>query len=279
MVVPVPISSAAIELLDATVWAELHGRFVRGAGDALGVVERWGSATVLASGITDAVALNRAIGFGFEQACDAEQLGTLRTFFRRQRKTRWFLECSPDASIDRTAIAASGAVVGGAQVKLVATLDTLDSLPAPRLYVEEATASDASCFMNMVGSQLQVPECVRPAIVSTIGQPGWHFYFAMLDDGPVAGAAMFVEGGGAWLGWAATLPEYRNRGAQSALLVRRIRDAKAAGCRWVSADADPASSAPNPSLRNMTRLGLRERYHRPWYRFEETYRDHLPNER
>src|SRR5699024_8755589 len=133
--------------------------------------------------------------------------------------------------------------------------------------------------MDIVGSQLSVPERVRPAIVSTIGQPGWHFYFAVADDRPVAGAAMYTGRDGAWFGWAATLPEYRNRGAQTALLVRRIRDAEQAGCRWISAEAIPESQAPNPSLWNMKRLGLRELYHRPLYRFQETYLGELADER
>jgi len=123
--------------------------------------------------------------------------------------------------------------------------------------------------MDLVGSQLGVPERVRPGLVSTIGQLGWHFYFALAAKRPVAGAAVYVDGDGAWFGLAATLPEYRNRGAQTALLLHRIAEAKAAGCRSIGAEAAPDSVAPNPSLRNMKRLGLRELYHRPWYRFQE----------
>lgn len=157
----------------------------------------------------------------------------------------------------------------GFQVKLVAALDELPSLPVARVDVREAAADDASFFMDIVGGQLGVPEPARAGIVSTICQPGWHFYFAMVNDRPVAGAAMFVRARGAWFGLAATLPEYRSQGAQSALLLRRIADAKAAGCSWVSAETVPESMEPNPSLRNMKRLGLRELYHRPWYRFQE----------
>jgi GNAT superfamily N-acetyltransferase len=123
--------------------------------------------------------------------------------------------------------------------------------------------------MDLVGSQLGVPESVRPGIVSTLGQPAWRFYFATSDQGPVAGAAMFVDGDGAWFGLAGTLPEYRHRGAQTALLARRIADAKAAACRWISAETSPETLGPNPSLRNMKRFGMRELYHRPWYRFHE----------
>jgi hypothetical protein len=36
-----PISSARIELLEATVWAELHGRFGLEAGGNVATVKRW----------------------------------------------------------------------------------------------------------------------------------------------------------------------------------------------------------------------------------------------
>lgn len=80
---------------------------------------------------------------------------------------------------------------------------------------------------------------------------------------------MFSDGEGAWFGLGATLPAHWNTGAQTALLSRRIRDARALGCQWVSAETHPASADRNPSLRNMTRAGMQVMYLRPWYRFDE----------
>jgi hypothetical protein len=261
--------SAGSELLEATVWAELHGRFGVEAGENVATVRRWGRATGLASRTANIVAVNRAIGFGFERPLDRGLLEEIRAFYQGQGKARWFLECSPDASIDIAALQATGGAVGGTLVELAADLSELVELPAPRVDVMRASRSDAPLFMDLVGAQMGVPEELRYGIVSTMGEPGWHFYFAVIDDQPVAGAAMFIEREGAWLGLAGTLSEYRNRGAQTALLLRRMQDAKRAGCRWISSEAFPEAGAPNPSLRNMKRLGLRELYQRPWYRFQE----------
>lgn len=260
--------SAESELLEATVWAELHGRFGLEVGSDVATVRRWGRATGLVSRRANIVAVNRAIGFGFERPLDSVQFEELRAFYQEQGKSRWFLECSPDASIDMATVMAAGGVVGGTLTKLVAELSDRVELPAPRVEVACASASDSTTFMDLVGAQMGVPVELRHGIVSTIGEPGWHFYFAVADEQPVAGAAMFIEGNGAWLGLAGTLPEYRNRGAQTALLLRRMQDAKRAGCRWVSAETFPEAGAPNPSLSNMRRLGWRELYHRPWYRFQ-----------
>ena len=247
----------------------MHGQFALDAGSEFAVVKRWGRSTALASPLVEAVAINRAIGFGFEHPLDAKQLAEVRDFFREQNKRRWFVDCSPDAAIDREALSAAGGVVGGSVIKLVADVTTLDGFPDPGLDVEVISAADAVPFRELVGSQLGVPEPVRPGIVSTIGRPGWRFYFALKERRPIAGAAMFIAGDGAWFGLAGTEPQYRNCGAQTALLVRRIRDAQAAGCRWVSAETSPETLAPNHSLRNMQRLGFRQLYQRPSYRFQE----------
>jgi GNAT superfamily N-acetyltransferase len=264
---PLP-SAAEIEHLEAAAWADLHGHFARDAGDQFAVVQRHGRAAMLASRAADVVAVNRVIGFGFERRLDAGDLAKWRAFYQRQGKARWFVESSPDAAIDPAVLLDAGGVYGGSQVKLVALLEAVADVPSPPLDVVEAVLGDKTTYMDLVGANLGVPERVRPGIVSTMGHPGWHFYFAIAENQPVAGAAMYVEGAGAWFGLAATLPTFRNRGAQTALLLRRLHDARAAGCRWASAETLPETKAPNPSLRNMTRLGFQVLYHRPWYRFQ-----------
>jgi hypothetical protein len=55
-----------------------------------------------------------------------------------------------------------------------------------------------------------------------------------------------------------------NKGAQSALLAARAREAASTGCRWLVAEtAKPAKGAVNPSLNNMLGSGLRPQYDRP----------------
>jgi len=45
-------------------------------------------------------------------------------------------------------------------------------------------------------------------------------------DGPVPGAtgSLFAKDGSRWLATGATLPAYRGRGAQSAIIARRVND-------------------------------------------------------
>jgi hypothetical protein len=141
------------------------------------------------------------------------------------------------------------------------------------LAVVEIEGADAQTFEDTVAEPLGVPPIMAPVVRSTVGHEAWHFYLVRDGARPIAGAAMFVQGEGAWLGLSATIPADRGRGAQTALLARRFQDAAALGCAWVSADTQPETTArPNPSYRNMRRAGMDILYSRPKYLFETNHR-------
>jgi GNAT superfamily N-acetyltransferase len=82
----------------------------------------------------------------------------------------------------------------------------------------------------------------------------WRTYIARIDGQAVAHAAMCVlrDQRCAVLGAGATHPSYRRRGCQTALIVRRVEDALAAGCALVAVE----TSAASQSERNLQRLGF-----------------------
>ncbi len=90
------------------------------------------------------------------------------------------------------------------------------------------------------------------------GRPGWRFYIGLAGSTPAAVAVMFMKDSVASLTFAATLPEYRNRGLHNALLLRRIRDAYENGCTLVVSQAAYCS----PSHQNMERVGMKIGYTR-----------------
>ena len=90
-------------------------------------------------------------------------------------------------------------------------------------------------------------------------------YLARIDGRVVGGATLAVRGRIAGLFGASTLPEYRKRGVQTALLHWRLRRAAEAGCDLAMSLALPGSH----SQRNITRLGFqtlytRVKFERPW---------------
>lgn len=82
--------------------------------------------------------------------------------------------------------------------------------------------------------------------------PATQLYTAWLDGQPAATAAMSVSGGVAALHGTSTLPVFRGRGAQTALLVWRLHRAVEAGADLASVFVTPGS----PSERNIARSGF-----------------------
>lgn len=81
---------------------------------------------------------------------------------------------------------------------------------------------------------------------------GWQFYAAEIDHIAVGVGVMHIHEHIASLTFAATLPEYRKRGVQAALIAVRLRAAAQAGCSLMVGQASYCSS----SHRNMERAGM-----------------------
>jgi GNAT superfamily N-acetyltransferase len=82
--------------------------------------------------------------------------------------------------------------------------------------------------------------------------PNAHTFLAYLDDEAVGCGSMQVVDGVAWLGGAATVPAFRKRGVQAALVAYRLQLATELGCELAAVTA----LSSGPSARNIFRLGF-----------------------
>ena len=90
------------------------------------------------------------------------------------------------------------------------------------LRVEQIDESLADTFGDVACAGFGMPIELKPMLAGTIGRPGWNHYIAFDEDKPAAVAALYVRNDVGWLGVAATLSEYRRRGAQGALMLPRF---------------------------------------------------------
>ena len=81
---------------------------------------------------------------------------------------------------------------------------------------------------------------------------GFFRYVARVDGALAGGAGLRVSDGIAQFCGASTLPAFRRRGVQSALLRRRLTDARDAGCDVAIVTTQPGSK----SNRNAQRQGF-----------------------
>lgn len=125
----------------------------------------------------------------------------------------------------------------------------------------------ADDFAGVVMAGYGMPELARPLAANVVGRPGWFCYVAYDGDRPAGGGALFVHENAGWLGFAATVEEFRGRGAQSAILAARIEEARRRGCRSLSTETGELEEGrPSNSYRNIRRAGFREAGVRPNYR-------------
>lgn len=129
--------------------------------------------------------------------------------------------------------------------------------------IEQAVQADRDTFASVLNEGFGAgPDGgLGRVFAAVIGKPGWRHYIAYVDDEPGAAAAMFIDEEVADCFVASTRPAARRRGAQTALISRRLLDGRAAGCDIATAQ----SVTDNASPRNFERHGFMPVYRRTIY--------------
>jgi GNAT superfamily N-acetyltransferase len=143
---------------------------------------------------------------------------------------------------------------------LWAPIDARIAPPASALTVRESPLDELDRYLELWAHGFALPEmfwedelAIRRAWFQV---PDFHRYVALAEGEPVACAGLYAHGDVAYLCLSATLPEARGRGAQSALIARRWRDARDRGCRMVVTQTQFGGTSQN----NMERAGMRLAY-------------------
>lgn len=135
------------------------------------------------------------------------------------------------------------------------------------LAVTKVEPERADDFAAVVAGGFDMPEWTKPLAANVVGRPGWSCYVAYDGEAPAGAGALYVHGGVGWLGFGATLPQFRGRGAQSAILATRIEEARRIGCTAVTTETGELENGrPSSSYRNIVRAGFREEGVRENYR-------------
>jgi GNAT superfamily N-acetyltransferase len=118
------------------------------------------------------------------------------------------------------------------------------------------TAAQMEDFLRAYVAGWSLPatdhERFKANVGSWLGQPGWSLYLARQDGQPAAAATLYIHGTVAYLADACTDPAFRRRGLHTALLHRRVADARRAGADLVFSGAEFLSG----SYRDMQRIGM-----------------------
>jgi GNAT superfamily N-acetyltransferase len=221
---------------------------------------------VVAESVTNTLNMNRVIGLGLVETATEAMVDQIVEIYA-ERGIAFGIEIGPFARPQE--------LPGWLRKRRIrrSVVTALHYRAAERIEVREgpvlvvqASNSEREIVADICCSVFRMPGAAHALIAGTADNPEWRQWLAYLGNRPIAAALSFVRDGVGWLGWAATLPEFRGRGAQSSLIVHRVNEAAGAGCKYVTTEtAVNAESRADPSYRNCDRLGFSLAYERATY--------------
>jgi len=224
-----------------------------------------GGALCTAIGEQPSTMLNRVVGLGLDAPATDDDVEAIQSFFARHDQP-FYVSLNPKAKpSDLPArLERRGFTTAYAWMKFMRGPEPPPPIETA-LRVDVAGPREGADFGDVVAAGYGLEPFVA-AWLTELPKTSWHCYLAYDGDEPAGAAALYVDERTGYLGFAATRPEHRRKGAQSALLVTRIRDAVEAGCTTrVTETGERIPLKPSDSYRNIVRFGFEEAYLRPNY--------------
>jgi len=259
-----PVMSIALARRLATVHEALHAVGMRAAAALEGnpfeiEVRRFGRATAtIARKVPLVEWYNRVVGL---EHPDARTLREVLAFYRAHGIRARF-EIGPAELTSALAVTLAAERVGLERFEsmLYAPIDARVAPPASAIEVRPSPLDELDHYLELWARGFALPDFLwaneKRVRAAWFTVPEFQRYVALADGAPIACAGLYVHGDVAYLCMSATLPEARGRGAQSALIARRWRDAADRGCRTVITQTAFGGTSQN----NMERAGMRLAY-------------------
>jgi GNAT superfamily N-acetyltransferase len=259
-----------LDLVEAEASNELHGAASADTVASCGIgLAKIGSAVVTSAATIDVLGFNRVLGLGLVESASQATLDRIVAHYEGANVRRFFVQLHPEALPAALPLWLEERNLHHHNnwVKLVRGVEEIADVTSD-LRLKQIGVEEANTFAGIVSPGFDWPERVQPWVASLVGRPNWRHYLAYDGDRAVATGALFVYGDYGWLDFAGTLPEYRGRGAQKALIAQRISDARELGVSHLVVEtAEETSDRPAPSYRNVIRFGFEVAYVRPNFIF------------
>jgi len=221
---------------------------------------------VVAESVTNTLNMNRVIGLGVAEPATESMLDEIAMLYAPSQLS-FGIEIGPYARPGElvTWLRKRGlrrAMPTAIHYRAAEPIDVAQKV----ISVVRADGSQRQTVADICCAVFRMPDVAHTLLAGTADLPGWRQWLVYRDGHAIAAGLSFVHDDVAWLGWDATLPEFRGYGAQSALIAHRVNDSACAGCRYVTTETAPnTSESVDPSYRNYARLGFALAYERVTY--------------
>jgi len=215
--------------------------------------------------------VTQAVGLGLKGPVSEEEFSQLENFYKSRNEAAR-IEASPlaDPSLFKH-FAANGYGVTEFTNVMARVVSAQDKFTGTNceIRVERVPRNAIDVWVRTVSQGFAGEQPVSADILDVMGMfamaEGIECYLARVDGAHAGGGTLAIRDGVAGLFGAGTLPSFRNRGVQSALLAARLARAVEVGCDLAVCLAQPGSS----SQRNIVRFGFsvlytRVKFERHW---------------
>ena len=204
--------------------------------------------------------VNQIVGMGLYEEATAADLDRLEDFFR-SRGASCSVVLSPLAHASlRSLLGERGYTIAEFNSVLIRRIQGTEAFaPPPGVVIERVTPETIEPWMSSIAKGFEQDIVVAESVFGGFAAlPGALPFLARIEDKVVGGCGgrVIPEARIAAFFGTATLPEYRGRGVQSALIAQRLHEAARAGCEYAVVSTNPGSG----SQRNMERRGFRVAY-------------------
>jgi len=258
--------AARIERAECSMLQELAGAVRARLGAASDVVlEPVGGGVAVYAG--EGSPINKLAGLGFGAVPDASQLDRIeRAFAERNASIQAELSSLADPAVGRLLTDRGYALIGFENLFGLPLDASMPAADTGEVEISPAAADEARAWMDAVATGFMHPdtydgppshetysrEAIENIFIDTIATPSFERFIARRAGAVAGGASLRLDGGVAQLAGAATVPEHRRRGVQSALLRQRLASAAARGCDVAIVTTSPGSK----SAQNIQRFGF-----------------------
>ena len=204
--------------------------------------------------------VNQIVGMGLYDEVTAADLDQLEDFFR-SRGVPCSVVLSPLAHASlRAMLGERGYSIAEFNTVLIRRIQPDEPFsPPPGIVIERVTDDTIGPWMGSIAKGFEQDIVVAESVFGGFAVlPGALPFLARIEDKVVGGCGgrVIPEARIAAFFGTATLPEYRGRGVQSALIAKRLHEAALAGCEYAVVSTNPGSG----SQRNMERRGFHVAY-------------------
>lgn len=247
---------------------ELHGACPQALRAELGLdLVDTGPALVSVAARESSILLNRAVGLGLGHRVSAEAVRDVVRVFKDHGVRDYFIH------LDRDGVDVSDAELGALGLEPARAWQRFERGPAPppevatelevrRLQRHEGAEQFAG-FGRIAAQAFGLSPGAARLLAAAGAAEGLRLFMSFYGGQPAGTGALLVvrhpdthELCG-WLDMGASLPEFRRRGGQGALIAARIREALSLGCTRIATETGKAVPGdPQHSYKNLVRAGF-----------------------